>query len=402
MKGASLGRAIRDGWLVLGVTLALLVGAELVLRVGSAVSRAWRGPQPRVEAQSPLASADWYQPYMAEFNRSRQMQWEPYLYFRRPAFRGAYITVDSAGHRVTPQAAPAGSPRARMFLFGGSTMWGSYQRDDRTIPAEVARRLAATNAPAVEVTNYGESGYVFTQEMLALILQLRAGNIPDVVVFYDGINDVAATVQDGVAGIPQNESNRAAEFAMGRALQPSTSGLRADLHAWGTLAAASLGTLELTRWIHRLARPASPPFISADSAARSLVRVYTGNVRVIDALAENYGFKVIYVWQPSLHATTKRPTPFESRLLEGVERNPFQRRLRDIHQAVPPILDSAMATVAPGRFIDASALFRGDTLPVFVDQIGHTTESAIPAIVDTLWPALVRDLPQADRPRALP
>ena len=48
----------------------------------------------------------------------------------------------------------------------------------------------------------------------------------------------------------------------------------------------------------------------------------------------------------------------------------------------------AMAFLAPGRFIDESSLFRGDTLSAFTDRIGHNTEAAVPTIVDGFWPAL--------------
>ena len=47
-------------------------------------------------------------------------------------------------------------------------------------------------------------------EVLQLMLDLRTGERPDVVMFYDGINDVASAVQRGVAGDPQNESRRVA------------------------------------------------------------------------------------------------------------------------------------------------------------------------------------------------
>ena len=48
--------------------------------------------------------------------------------------------------------------------------------------------------------------------MMELFLQLREGNIPDLVVFYDGVNDVFSAYQQGKAGIPQNENNREKEF----------------------------------------------------------------------------------------------------------------------------------------------------------------------------------------------
>src|SRR6185295_3816027 len=99
---------------------------------------------------------------------------------RRKPFHGTYINVDSAGIRITPQRPISGVPVARVFMFGGSTMWGWLQRYDKTIPAEVARRLAtmADSVGGIEVTNFGETGYVFTQEVLELMLQLRAGNRP--------------------------------------------------------------------------------------------------------------------------------------------------------------------------------------------------------------------------------
>ena len=58
----------------------------------------------------------------------------------------------------------------------------------------------------------GESGYVNTQSLLALELELRGGNVPDEVIFYDGVNDVFSTFQNNEAGLPQNEQNRATEF----------------------------------------------------------------------------------------------------------------------------------------------------------------------------------------------
>lgn len=380
-------RVVRDGWLILGMILLLLAAAESFLRVKGAIGHAWMASRRSAEVPNPLEASDWYEDYLREFKGSQQMRWAPYVYFRRPPYRGRYITVDSLGHRVTPQSRTESADK--VFFFGGSTMWGSYQRDEHTIPAEAARRAAALGlARPVAITNFGESGYVFTQELVELVLQLRAGNIPDLVVFYDGINDVGSTVQDGAAGVPANESNRIAEFAIGRTLRPSTSGLGPDLRALAALGALGLEKTELTRSLKSLVRPAASPLIPVDSAVHDLLRIYTGNVRVIEALARSFGFRVLYVWQPSLQATQKQLTPFERQLMVGIEGSPFQQRLRAVHAAVPPLLDSAMATLAPGRFVDASDLFAGDTLSVFVDQIGHTTEQAIPRIEDVFWPVL--------------
>jgi len=60
-----------------------------------------------------------------------------------------------------------------------------------------------------------------------------------------------------------------------------------------------------------------------------------------------------------------------------------------VHRVIPPIVDSAMATVVPrDRFVQAADLFHGDTLPVYTDWLGHTNEVSVPRIVDAFWPAL--------------
>jgi hypothetical protein len=283
-------------------------------------------------------------------------------------------------------------PALRVFFFGGSTMWGTAQRDDHTIAAEASRRLQTLAGPGarIEVTNFGESGYVMTQEMIELMLALRAGNRPDVVVFYDGINDVGTTVQYGVAGIPQNESKRVAEFEMGRALDRTgfARGLGKDMRALGILTGQAFNQSELLEWVKSLKHAPAPSYPRADSATRSLLRIHTENVRIVESLSQAYGFVPIYVWQPSVHSTQKHLTPFEARIRRGIANDAFQSRLRDVQVAIAPLLDSAMATIAPGRFIDADTLFRNDSLPVFVDRIGHNTEVSIPRIVDAFWPAL--------------
>lgn len=90
-------------------------------------------------------------------------------------------------------------------------MWGSGARDSFTIPSLLSQILSE-HGISIHVVNYGESGFVSTQEVIALMLQLKKGNIPDVVMFYDGVNDTFSAFQHGIAGIPQNEFNRFREF----------------------------------------------------------------------------------------------------------------------------------------------------------------------------------------------
>jgi hypothetical protein len=387
-------RFLHGVWMIVGMSVIIFLLIESCFRIHQSVYERVSGARPGAPpADDPQRKEPWFGEFTREYDQTRPQQWKSYLYWGRlPSFHGRYVNIDSAGHRVTPQPTAPAKPLARVFFFGGSTMWGTAQRDDHTIPAEAARRLQALAGPGnrIEVTNFGESGYVTTQELIQLELELRAGNHPDVVVFYDGINDVGTTLQYGAAGIPQNESKRVSEFAMGRAIDRTgfARGLRKDLAAEGVLLREGFNQLEVVDWV-KSKKPAPPlTFISADSAARSTVRVYVENMRIVEALAKAYGFQAIYVWQPSIHSTPKPLTKYEDRLVKRIKLDDFQNRTRETQLAIPPLVDSAMAAIAPGRFIDATSLFKGDTMSVFVDRIGHNTEASVPKIVDAFWPAL--------------
>ena len=379
--------ALHAFWIIIGISLAILLVMESCTRIMD------RSSAPRAPANKPQASLPWYQDYTRDYDATRAQRWKSYVYFGRlPSYNGRYIQIDSAGHRVTPQPTTPAVPAAKVFFFGGSTLWGTDQRADHTIPAEASRRLQTLAGPGkrIEVRNLGETGYVTTQDFLALLLELRAGRVPDVVVFYDGINDVGTTVQFGTPGLPQNESKRAAEFALGRAIDRSgfEQGFSKDMKALRALGAEAIKQSALYNWAQSKKPRPQLTYISADSAARGTAHVYAENMRAVEALAKTYGFDALYVWQPNVHSTEKILTPFESALMKSIKADDFQRRNRETQQRIPPILDSAMATVAPGRFVDASSLFRGDTLAVYTDRIGHNTEAAVPPIVDAFWPTL--------------
>lgn len=54
--------------------------------------------------------------------------------------------------------------------------------------------------------NYGENAYVSTQGLIHLILLLESGDVPDMVIFYDGVNDILAASQSWMPIVHQNLS----------------------------------------------------------------------------------------------------------------------------------------------------------------------------------------------------
>jgi lysophospholipase L1-like esterase len=248
----------------------------------------------------------------------------------------------------------------------------------------------------VTITNCGEIGHVFTQEALELLLQLRAGARPDVVAFLDGGNDVFSAVQAGRAGIPLLERTRARDFELGR-----------QVHSWQTDFASEagvalrLGRIALDRvQLLRRFRPQAPPPIGppSDSLAAEVVRTYVGTVAWVEALALHYGFETFYAWEPMLFTTGKRLSAFEQALTRALERDPANRRLREVRRLVPARLAPAAEVVVPGRFADLSRLLDRDSATAFVDE-GHTTEAASAEVAAELARRLAPFLRSAPRRR---
>ena len=70
---------------------------------------------------------------------------------------------------------------------------------------------------ASAVTNFGETGYVSTQNLIALMLELRAGRRPDVVVSMTASTTRTPRTRSSVPDCPTTNRNRVAEFNLSTA-----------------------------------------------------------------------------------------------------------------------------------------------------------------------------------------
>jgi lysophospholipase L1-like esterase len=360
---------IRNAWLIVGITLLLCVLIEIfsaiVLHVHDAVVR---GRRVYPEA---YGSAPWVPDYYREFDASFEVRWEPYTYWRRRPFQGRYINIGHDGNRVTPQpagAVPGARPAINVFLFGGSALWGTGARDAFTIPAilgNVLRERGISN----RVVNFAESGYVSSQEVIACILELRRGNVPDVVIFYDGINDGFSSYQQGVAGRPQSEEHREIEFdltAKGRTRALTKAFLRygSSNLASVRLLRAVLERFGLMRPAESLPSPLGPAELTA--LARDTSAVYWGNMKLVAELGKQYGYRSFFYWQPSTFEK-KRLTSFEA--VERAKWEEFGRLFVQVSEAVrhqPAALDGA-------TFRDLSGIFADVAAPIYIDFV-HPSE----------------------------
>ncbi len=347
---------------MLGVTIVLILILEVVstviLRRLEARSGERRQELYWAESDS-YAQESWIDQYTVDYFRIR-LRWEPYVYWQRQPFSSRYINVEASGIRKTsPGLVPEnGPPAARIFVFGGSTTWGEGARDEATVPSAIAQSLARDGIRA-EVLNYGEGGYVSTQELLVLLRELHRGNVPDIAVFYHGLNDRYAAAQSGEAGIPQNEWNRRTEFGL--------SGRRIQLYLLAlTGPRTGLSTARLLSRVMHGGQGCSAPALS-DTLAQEVVDAYVANVRAIMGLARDYRFTPRFYWQPVLYEKPSL-TPFET-ILKQTQPAHFE----PFFAAVQTSINAAKPHLQPPHFQDIRDIFFDHADPVYID-FSHLSE----------------------------
>lgn len=304
-------RVLRNGWLIFGLTLLLLLSLEFGLRGLFAVKDRLMKParpDPRV-IRDGYGGETWPLVHYRELDAIVE-RWEPYSYYRQRQFRGETISIDDLGRRAvwTPPDLEKSPKRLKLLTLGGSALWGFGARDHQTIPSLLARSLHEEGI-AADVRNLAEIGYVNTQELVALVRELQAGYRPDLVLFFDGANDAASALLKGETMLSMTERNRAREFNL--------------LKAPGRMSFELVGALVRTSALQRAAgsilfrlfgiRPMTAHVTGEaklDALAREVVDGYIANLGIIEALADRYGFRPLFVWQPVVFGKA-RPTDFE-------------------------------------------------------------------------------------------
>lgn len=383
-------------WHVVGLLLLLLLFVEFGvdwLRRLSRRLRHGRGVLPsRSAAADAYAGADWATGWFDEFSRGVRVGWVPYVEWRQLPHKGRLITLDRRGLRPVPGSAADAPGVLRIWCFGGSTMMGLGARDDGTIPAVLARRLGELGRPAA-ITNFGQLGHNSTQETIALHQLLKAGQRPDIALFYDGANETICAEQTGEPDRLFNDYRRRAEFNL---LHPER---RGDLVA---AAAMSLvpRTLRRLRRLTGLTLRGPMPAPEGDLArvdipdlARRVVEVYAANVRLARLLGREHGFAALFFWQPMI--TTKATKSADERRFEADYTRDLARR-RELYGAILAERRRHPELAGAGDAPDLSALFDAMAEPVYIDAY-HVSEAGNAAIAEAILPPLLRVAAARDR-----
>lgn len=352
-RGSWLARSlavVRAVWLAFGATLLLFLAADSVatLVVERKIAQPWRA-----EADA-YGGAPWAVDYWREQRQTKE-HWVPYSYMETKPFQGRHINVGPDGLRRTWNRAE-GKDDARIYMFGGSTIWGFGSRDEGTIPSALSRLLAEAGLD-VQVKNLGQNSHVSTQEVIVLLKALETEPAPDIVIFYDGANDTGSSLVTGFAGRSYAEKDRAREFQIG--WRPR------DLFF------ALLANSGFVRW-SRFTEPPRP-FPAprdpkrADQLAREVVQRYAANVRLVEEIGRIVGFQPIFYWQPTVQDKRHRSPYEQSLLVRDKAVDFFKRTNRNL---------VAHETLAHKEsFHDLTELFAEEREPCYIDRV-HLSEEA--------------------------
>jgi lysophospholipase L1-like esterase len=263
------------------------------------------------QGASPVyAGVDWAREFWREeFLRRQQLKnYVPFRIWGVTEWHSQFINNDHGATGILRRTInPASCDRVQpttVWTFGGSTMYGTAVPDFATIPSYLSRDLNSGSPDCVVVVNFGAEGYVTDQELILLQEQLKAGGRPDIVVFYDGVND------SSLAWAAPGHANPHFSFAMLKnRVEGSLSG-RLDFLQKSyavRLTRAALARLQPPGSFASLVATEQPNIIAT-------FRNYEGNLRIARALSDAYKFKLYCFWQPMLTYGHKPLVQFEEKM----------------------------------------------------------------------------------------
>lgn len=302
---AWLGTRLLDGYRATAImalnVIVLLAALELGTRVLLSLTQ-----RPADVGKHPYyGSKPWARRFLNEEIVSlRKDYYRPFVMWKRGRTTGESVNVDADGRRLTP-GARCSADAYRVWLLGGSTMWGLGSPDWGTIPAYLQGTLAGRTSSPVCVINLADRGYTSMQELVYLVTLLGSDQTPDLLLSLDGVNDVRTAADNGAAGLHYSLSQIAAKL---EEVQPPLAN-------------------RLRRSRSKLVRLIAPPLppdsqlvlyyrqrgIGVDSLADQVVARYLERNRMMRALAREYGFDYAFFWQPVIWEGHKALTRDERR-----------------------------------------------------------------------------------------
>jgi hypothetical protein len=320
--------------------------------------------------------ASWTSQYFADFNASSPIRYHSYTLWRRAPFDGKTIKIDSQGLRETYYSqCEAGAPV--IWMFGNSALWGAGSPDWATIPSLLAEKFSKGGQP-VCIRNFGEKAWVSTQEVIALMIELkRAPQPPQAVIFYDGTTDAYLPYETSEPDVHDNFDTFRKKFEDSTASAPGFQYLR-----------KTNTYIFLNQWMRNqgLQDPLEPVRRTSAEEASAMAKItvdnYLKNLDLVDTLASHYGFHAFYFWQPTVRAGSKPLTKNEDEMRR--EEESAQPGSEIVFRATYDLI----AKSHRGNLFNLSNMFAEHHEPLFVET-NHLGPEGNSLVADRMWQTIV-------------
>lgn len=266
---------------------------------------------------SPYKGKEWAKALYEEYDQMTGDHKE-FREWGKNEFHGKYVDIDSNGVRKTwnPDDYNGKKPKT-LYMFGASATWGFGARDEYTVPSFISKELNGKNY-AFKVSNYGEWGYAFSQELFYLITLLKDGHRPDYVMFYSW-TDIYNAYQSGRPGTLHFD------FSMRTRMKELSDIQHIMLGVKNMLSKYSKIYREIVKWNKKLDPPESlfteVAHNYSDDELKKLLKSnlehFSNLYELLDNLSKIYHFKYMSFWLPTLFTEEKltdEETTVESRL----------------------------------------------------------------------------------------
>lgn len=275
-----------------------------------------------------------------------------------------YVNVTD-GERRTIAPDPALGRPLQVWLLGGSAAFGAGQRDDHTIASELVRRAGADGI-ALAVHNLAVPATVDWQSAVLLEQLLAWRAPPDLIVVYDGANDLI--LQDVLIQRGLGASDEPASIVDGQIDDILRARAAADGRAAGALAES--------------ARPSKPdPTPDPATAGAHVATRYGRGIALMRRTAAAADVPLAVYWQPDLRS--KQPlSAADHKTLATVGADHDLDRWQRFSGA-------ARAGLAAEGVVDLTTVFDGLDDALYWDTV-HTNERGAEVVAAALW-AHLRD-----------
>jgi hypothetical protein len=233
---------------------------------------------------------------------------------------------------------------AQVYWFGGSTMWGTGVTDSGTIPSQFSARTG------IRSENFGDLGYTAHQSLLLLIQLLQEGHRPDLVVFYDGVNEVWAKCR-----VESVATSTELDFSIRNVLRRSSHPDSFTYYFTPFLKAAENFSRELNRETRGESYDCPSNAEKAEAVADNMIKDW----ELAKLLTEHYGGKFIAFLQPVVHFSRTKVNHIGGSAAALIE------RLRPSYEKIYPMLRERVARHGDGFHDIVSAADIDE--PVYID-----------------------------------